>query len=217
MLQHVIEFPSFLKITADDDCSYGIRRCFLLGRKVVTNLDSKLKTRGITLPTKVHIVKAMFFPVVLYLDHKEGWVPNNWCFQIVFLQKTLETPLGSQSVLKEINPEYSLYFGHLMRRADSLKKTLVLGKIEDKRRRGQQRTRWLDGITSLMTWVWANFARWWRTGRPGMLQSIGSQGVRCGLTIEQQQQQQIFHYMYLKERESVSLSVMSDSLRSHRL
>ena len=119
------------KITSDDDCSHEIKRRALLGRKVMTKLYSILKRREITLPTKVHLVKAMVFPLVMkVLDHKEGWVMKSWCFWIVVLEKTLESPFEStsrrsnQSILKEISPEYSLqglmlklklqYFGHLM-------------------------------------------------------------------------------------------------------
>ena len=139
----------------------------LLGRKNMTNLDSVLKSRDITLLTKVWMVKAMLFPVVRYgwmweLDHKEGWAWKNWCFQTVVLEKTLESPLDSkkinQSILMYINPEYSLeglmlelkfqYFGHLMGRTYSLEKTVMLGKIEG-RRKGWQRMRWLDGINSM--------------------------------------------------------------------
>ena len=112
----------------------------------------------------VHIVKAIIFPVVMYrheLDHKGGWVPKNWCFQTVVLRKIPESPLDcNQSILKEISPEYSLeglmlklklqHFGHLMQRTDSLEKTLMLGKIEGRRRRGRQRMRWLDSITDSM-------------------------------------------------------------------
>ena len=134
----------------------------LLGRKVMTNLDSILKSRDITLPTKVHLVKAMVFPVVMCgcVDYREGWAQKNWCFWTVVLEKTLESPLDckeiQQSILK-ISPGCSLealmlklklqYFGNMMRRADSFEKTLMLGKIEGRRRRGQQRMRWLDGIT----------------------------------------------------------------------
>ena len=95
------------KITADGDCSHEIKRCVLLGRKAMTNLDSVLKIRGITLPTKVHIVKAMVFPVVMYgckLDHKEDWVPKNWCFWTVVLEKTLESLLDCKEV-KSVNPK----------------------------------------------------------------------------------------------------------------
>ena len=133
----------------------------------MTNLDSILKSRDITLPTKVCLVKAMVFPVVMYglweLDYKESWVPKNWCFWTVVLEKTLESPLdckeSNQSILKEISPGRSLeglmlklkfqYFGHLMWRAESFEKTLILGGIGGRRRRGWQRMRWLDGITDL--------------------------------------------------------------------
>ena len=156
------------KITADDDCSHKIKRCFLLGREAMINLDSILKSRDMTLPTKVHLVKTMVFPVVMYgcqeLNHKESWVPKNWCFWPVCWRRLSRVPCtagrSTQSILKEISPEYSLkglmlklklqYFGHLMRRTDSLEKTLMMGKIEGRRRRGWQRTRWLDGITNSM-------------------------------------------------------------------
>ena len=125
-------------------------------------------------------------------DYKESWALKNWCFWAVVLEKTLESPLDSRrsntSILKEIGPEYSLeglmlklklqYFGHLMRRTDSLEKTLMLGKIEGRRRRGWQRMRWLDGITDSMDTVWASSRSWWWTGNPGVLQSMGSQRVR---------------------------------------
>ena len=155
------------KITADDDCSHEIRRRLLLGRKVMTNLDSIFKSRDITLPTKVCIVKAMVFPVVMYgmwgLDYKESWALKNWCFWTVcwrrLLRVTWTARRSNQSILKEISPECLLeglmlklklqYFGHLMWRTDSFEKTLMLGKIEGGRR-GQQRTRWLDGITDSM-------------------------------------------------------------------
>ena len=162
------------KITADRDCRHEIERCLLLGRKVVTNLDSILKSIDITLLAKVHLVKATFFSsscVQMWkLDHKEGWELKNWCFWTVVLEKTWNSwcwnswkLLGqkgdqNQSVLKEINPEYSLealmrklqYFGHLTWRANSLEKTLMLGEIEGRWRRGWQRMSWLDGITDLM-------------------------------------------------------------------
>ena len=155
------------KITADGDCSHEIKRHLLLRRKVMTNLDSLLKSRDITLPTKVRLVKAMVFSVVMYgceWDYKESWAPNNWCFWTVVLEKTLECPLDCKEI-KPVNPKGNQpwifigrtmlklklqYFGHLLRRTDSLEKTLKLGKIEGRRRRGWQRIRWLDGITDLM-------------------------------------------------------------------
>ena len=154
------------KITADGDCSHEIKRHLLRGRKAMTNLDSILKSWDITLPTKVHLVKAMVFPVVMLweLDYKESWVLKNWCFWTVVLEKTLERPLdckeiqpvhpkGNQSwiFIGRTDVEVKLqYFGHLTRRTDSFEKTLMLGNIEGSRRRGWQRMRWLDGITDLM-------------------------------------------------------------------
>ena len=156
------------KITADGDCSHEIKRCLLLGREVMTNLDSILKSRDITLSTKVHIVKAMVFPVVMY--GCESWTIKKaacwridafelWCWRR--LLRVLRTARRSnQSILKEISPGCSLeglmlklklwYFGHLMQRADPFEKTLMLGKIEGRRRRGRQGMRWLDGITDSM-------------------------------------------------------------------
>ena len=138
------------KITADGDCSHEIKECLLLGRKAMTNLDSILKTRDITLPTKVHLVKAVVFPVVVY--GCESWTTKAECqridaFELWCWRRLLRVPWtarSNQSILKEISPEYSLgglmlklqSFGHLMGRADSLGKTLMLGKIESRRRKG---------------------------------------------------------------------------------
>ena len=156
------------KITADGDCSHENKRCLLLGRKAMTNLDSILKSRDITLPTKVHLVKAMVFQRVMY--GYESWTIKKaelqridafelWCWRRL-LRVPWTSRRSNQTILKEISPEYSLeglmlklkfqYFGHLMRRADSLKKTLMLEKIEGRRRRGQQRIRCLDCITHPM-------------------------------------------------------------------
>ena len=156
------------KITADGDCSYEIKRLLLLGRKAMTNLDSVLKSRLITLLTKVHLVKAMVFPVVVY--GCESWTVKKtelrrieafelWCWRRL-LRVPWTTRRSNQSILKEISPGCSLeelvlklklqYFGHLMWRADSLEKTLMLGRIEGRRKKGQQRMRWLDGITDSM-------------------------------------------------------------------
>ena len=137
-------------------------RHLLLGRKVTTNLDSILKSRDITLPSKFHLVRAMVYPVVIY--GCESWPPENWCFCTVVLEKTLESPLdckgstpvnpvGNQSwiFIGRTNVEAELeYFGQLMLRADSFEKTLMLGKIEGRRKRGWQRMRWLDDITDSM-------------------------------------------------------------------
>ena len=152
------------KNTADGDCSHEIKRCLLFGRKTMTNLDSILKTRDITLSTKVCLVKAMVFPVVMY--GCESWTIKKvecrridafelWCWSRL-LRVPWTARRSNQSILKEISPEYSLeglmlklklqYFGHLMRGTDSLENTLMLGKIEGRRRRGQQRMRWLDRL-----------------------------------------------------------------------
>ena len=154
------------KITADGDCSHEIKRRLLLGRKVMTNLDSIVKSRNITLSTKVRLVKAMVFPVVVYgcgsWTIKKAERQRIDAFELWCWRRLLRVPWtarrSNQSILKEISPEYSLeglmlklklrYFGHLIRRTDSLEKTLMLGKIEGGRRRGQQRMRWLDVITS---------------------------------------------------------------------
>ena len=157
------------KITADGDCSHEIKRCLLLGRQVMTNLDSILKSRDSTLPTKVCLVKVMFFfPVVMYgcenwtIKRAERWRIDAfelWCWRRL-LRVSWTARRSNQSILKEISPGCSLeglmlklklqYFGHLMQRADSFEKTLMLGKIEGSRRRGWQRMRWLDGITDSM-------------------------------------------------------------------
>ena len=152
------------KITANGDCSHEIKRCFLHRRKTVTNIDRILKSRDIALQTKVHLVKAMVFPVVMYgcksCTIKKSWVLKNWCFWTVVLEKSLESPLDCTEILKEISPGCSWegqmlklklqYSGYLMWRANSLEKTLRLGKIDGRRRRGPQRMRWLDGITDSM-------------------------------------------------------------------
>ena len=156
------------KITADGDCSHEIKRRLLLGRKVMTNLDSILKSRDITLLTKVHLVKAMVFPVVMYgceswtikkAEHQRIDAFEVWCWRRL-LRVPCTARRSNQSILKEINSEYSLkglmlklklqYFGHLMWRTDSLEKTLLLGKTEGRRRRGRQRIRWLDHIINSM-------------------------------------------------------------------
>ena len=182
------------KTTADGLCSNKIKRCLLLGRKVMTNLDHTLKSRDITLPTKVHLVKAMVFPGVMYgceIWTKESWAPKNWCFWTVLLAKTLENPLdckeiqpvppkGNESLvlMEELMLKLKLqYFGHLMWRADSLEKTLMLGKIEGRRRRDQQTVRFSMASLTQLTWVWVNSGNWWWTGRPNVLWFMGLQKV----------------------------------------
>ena len=156
------------KITADGDCSHEIKRCLLLGRNVMTSLDSIFKSRDITLPTKVCLVKATVFPVVMYgceswtIKKAEHWRTDPfelWCWRRL-LRVPWTARRSNQSILKEISPENSLeglmlklklqYFGHLMWRTDSPEKTLMLGMIEGRRRRGRQRVGWLDGITDSM-------------------------------------------------------------------
>ena len=169
--QTVETVPDFIlggsKITADGDCCHEIKRRLLLGRKAMINLDSILKSRDITLPTKVHLVKAMVFPLIMY--GCESWTIKKaecqsidtfelWCWRRL-LRVPWSARRSNQSILK-ISPGCSLeelmlklklqYFGHLMGRADSLEKTLMLGKIEGRRRRGRQRMRWVDGITDSM-------------------------------------------------------------------
>ena len=156
------------KITADGECSREIKRCLFLRRKAMTNLSSILKSRDSTLPTKVHLVKAMVFPVVMY--GCESWTikkAEHWridAFELWCWRRLLRVPWtarrSNQFILKEISPEYSLeglmlklklqHFGHLMPGTDSVEKTLMLGRIKGRRRRGWQRMRWLDGITNLM-------------------------------------------------------------------
>ena len=156
------------KVTADGDCSHEIKRRLLLGRKVMTNLHSILKSRDITLPTKVHLVKAMVFPVVMY--GCESWTVKKaecqkidafelWCWRRL-LRVPWTARRSNQSILKEISPGCSLeglmlklklqYFGHLMRRVDSLEKTMMLGGIRGRKRRGRRRMRWLGAITDSM-------------------------------------------------------------------
>ena len=168
-METVADFIFFgSKITADGDRNHEIKRRLLLGRKVMTNLDSILKSRDITLPTKIRLVKPMVFPVVMY--GCESWTIKKperrridafelWCWRRL-LRVSWTTRRSNQSILKEISPGCSLeglvlklqlqYFGHLMQITDSSEKTLMLGKIEGRRRRGQQRMRWLDGITDSM-------------------------------------------------------------------
>ena len=164
-METVIEFIFWgSRITADVDCSHEIKRCLLLARKTMTNLDSIKKQRRCFAYKGPYCQRYGICSSHVWmweLDHKESWVLKNWCFWTV-LEKTLESPLDCKEIQpvhpKEISPEYSLeglilklqYFVYLMRRTDSLERTLMLGKIEGGRRRGRQRMRWLDGITDVM-------------------------------------------------------------------
>ena len=175
------------KITADADCSHEIKKCLLLGRKAMTNLDSVLKSRDITLPTKVQIVNAV--PGVMY--RCESWTIKKteyWridAFKLWFWRRLLRVPWtarSNQSILKEINPEYSLeglilklklqHFGHLMWRANSVEKTLMLGKVRAGEGGNGGWDGWMASLTQ-WTWVWANLGRQWRTGEPHRLQFMG--------------------------------------------
>ena len=175
------------KITADGDCSREIKRCLLLGRKVMTNLDSILKSRDITLSTKVRLVKAMFFPVVMY--GYESWtIKKAECqkidaFKLWYWKRLLRVPwTARRSVLGVHWKDWcwswnSSYCGHLMQIADSLEKTLMLGKIEGRRRRDDRGwDGWMASPTQ-WTWVWVNSGSWWWTGWPGVLQFMRSQRV----------------------------------------
>ena len=166
----------------------------------MTNLDSILKSRDVTLPTKFHLVKAIVFPVVMC--GCESWTikkAEHWridAFELWCWRRLLRSPWtarrSNQSILKEISPEYLMevlmlklqYFGHLMWRTDSLEKTLMLGKIEGRRRRGWQRMKWLDGITDSMDVNWVNSGSWWWTGWPGVLRFTESQRVELDWVTE---------------------------------
>ena len=187
------------KITVDGDCSHEVKRHMLLQRKVMTKTDSVLKNRDIILLTKVHRVKAMGFPVVMYrceiwikkADHWRIDAFKLWCWRSI-LKAPWTVRRWNQSILREINPEYSLeglmlkfqYFGYLMQRANSLERTLMLRKTEGRRRRGWQRMRWSDDVTDSMDMNLSKLQQLQWTGRPGVLQSTGSHRVEHDWAIE---------------------------------
>ena len=192
------------KLTADGDCSHEIKRHLLLGRKGMTNLDSILKSWDITLQTKVCLVKATVFPVVTcgckswIIEKAERGRINAfelWCWRRLFRDPWI-AKRSNQSILKEVSPEYSLeglklkrqYFGHLIWRADSFEKTLVLKRLKAG---GEGDDRGWDGWMASLTqwtWVWVSSGSWWWTGKPGVLQSLGSQSTGHNWATEQQQE-----------------------------
>ena len=196
-METVIDFI-FLgsKITADGDWSHEIKRCLRLGRKTMINLDSILKRRDITLPTKVRLVKATVFPIVMYRCEtstiKKAECHRIDVFEMWCWRKLLRVPWtarrSNRSMLKAISPGYSLeglmlklklqYFGYLIQRTDSVEKTLMLGKTEGRRRGGNRGwVGWMASPTQC-SWVWESSRSWWWTGKPGVLQSMGLQRVR---------------------------------------
>ena len=182
------------KITADGDWSHEIKKCLLLGRKVMTSLDSILKSRDITLPRNVHLVKAWFFQwscMDVRVNLEESWVQKNWCFWTMVLEKTLESPLECKDI-QPVHPKgYQSweFIGRTFAEAETpvlwspYVKSWLIGKASEvprdwgHRRRGQQRMSWLDGISDSMDKVWVNSGSLWWKGRPGLLQFMSSQRV----------------------------------------
>ena len=183
------------KITADGDWSHEIKRRSLLGRKVITKLDSKLKSRDITLLTKVHVVKAMVFPILMHGYESwtiKSWAPKSWCFWTVLLERTLESPLDCKEI-QPVHPKGNqswIFIGRTDDEAETpilwppdVKNLLIWkdphsGKDWRWEEKGTQRmSGWMASLTR-WTWVWVSLESWWWSGKPGVLQSMGSQGVR---------------------------------------
>ena len=184
------------KITADDDCSHEIKRCLLLGRKAMINLDSILKSKDVSLPTKVHLVKAMVFPVVMYgwweLDYKESWAQKNWCFWALVLEKTLESPLDCQEI-QPVHPkgdQSCVCTGGTNGEAETpilwptdVKSWLIWNDPDAGKDWGQEEKGTTEdemvGLHHRLNGqeFWVNSRSWWWTGRPGVLQFLGSQRV----------------------------------------
>ena len=186
------------KITADGNCSQEIKRCLLLGRKVMTKLDSILKSRNITFSTSQGYSFFSSHVWMWELDHKESWVLKNWCFWTVVLEKTLESPLDCMEI-QPVHPKGNqswVFIGRTDVEAETpilwpphanswlMEKTFMLGKIEGRRRRQWQTMRWLVASPTQWTWVCANSGSWWWTGRLGVLQFMGSQKFRYNWATE---------------------------------
>ena len=217
------------KITADGDWSHEIKRRLLLGRKVMTNLDSIFKSRDINFANKGASSEGFGFSSdhvwMWELDCEEGWAPKNWCFCTVVLEKTLESPLDC----KEIHPGISLegmmlklklqYFGHLVRRVDSLEKPLMLGGIGGRRRRGRQRRGWDGWMASVTrwTWVWVNSGSWWWTGRLACCDSWGREESDmtewlnwtedCVQSYSKRGNSQLYIFLFLNKNKWIELSI----------
>ena len=181
------------KIIADHDCSHKIKRLLLLGRKAVTNVDSLLQSRDITLSTNIHLVKDMVFPVVMYgceLDYKESWGLKNWCFWSVVLEKTLESPLDCKEI-QLVHPKGNqswIFTGRTDVEAETpvlwppdvthLKRPWCWGRLKAGGEGGDRGWHGWMALPTRWTWVWTRSRSWWWTGKPGVLQSMGSQRVR---------------------------------------
>ena len=199
MISHINFCVASLGFLADGDCSHEIKKCLMLGRKAMTNLDSILERRDITLPTKIHLVKAMIFPAVMYgyesWTIKKGWTPKDWCFWTVVLEKTLESSLACKEI-QPVNPKGNqswIFVGRIDAEAEALlwqpdvKSWLIRKDPEAEKdwRQEDDRGCWMASPT-WWTWVLASSGRWLRTEKPGILQSTRSQSVRHNWATDQQ-------------------------------